>query len=67
MRAYVYGQARELDAGFEDYLEPAGTAVISIDMHRGHLDDSPDCPCPAPRARELVAPCLLYTSDAADE
>jgi nicotinamidase-related amidase len=25
-------------------------------MHRGHLDPSPDCPCPAPRARDVVAP-----------
>ncbi|HEY0200161.1 MAG TPA: isochorismatase family cysteine hydrolase [Burkholderiaceae bacterium] len=57
MKAYVYEQPRELsEAEFADYLNPATTAVISIDMHRGHLDDSPDCPCPAPRARELVAP-----------
>ena len=57
MRAFVYDQPRELDASaFADYLDPRTTAVISIDMHRGHLDDSPDCPCPAPRARELVAP-----------
>lgn len=57
MRAYVYDKPRELDAAqFADYLDPATTAVISIDMHRGHLDESPDCPCPAPRARELVAP-----------
>ena len=41
---------------FEDYLDPAKTAVVSIDMHRGHLDPSPDCPCPAPRARDIVAP-----------
>lgn len=25
-------------------------------MHRGHLEDSPDCPCPAPRGREIVQP-----------
>lgn len=50
------GKEAERGAGFEDYLDPRRTAVISIDMHRGHLDDSPDCPCPAPRARELVAP-----------
>ena len=56
MKAYVYEQPRELGEGFEDYLDAAATAVISIDMHRGHLDDGPDCPCPAPRARELVAP-----------
>src|SRR5882724_8069197 len=56
MRIFVYGEARDTDGDFEDYLNPAKTAVISIDMHRGHLDPSPDCPCPAPRAREIVAP-----------
>jgi hypothetical protein len=57
MKAWVYNEERELDtAQFADYLNPATTAVVSIDMHRGHLDDSPDCPCPAPRARDVVAP-----------
>lgn len=57
MRAFVYEKERELDPRqFVDYLDPGTTAVISIDMHRGHLDDSPECPCPAPRAREIVAP-----------
>ena len=57
MRAYVYNQPRELDPGqFADYLDLSRTAVVSIDMHRGHLDDSPACPCPAPRARDVVAP-----------
>lgn len=57
MRAYVYNQPRQLDASqFADYLDLSRTAVLSIDMHRGHLDDSPDCPCPAPRARDVVAP-----------
>lgn len=57
MRAFVYEKERELDPQqFADYLDPTTTAVISIDMHRGHLDDSPECPCPAPRARDIVAP-----------
>jgi len=56
MRIHVYGAARDVEAGFDDYLDPAKTAVVSIDMHRGHLDPSPDCPCPAPRARDIVAP-----------
>lgn len=56
MRIHVYGQPREITAGFDDYLDPSKTAVVSIDMHRGHLDASPDCPCPAPRARDAVAP-----------
>jgi nicotinamidase-related amidase len=56
MRIHVYGVPRDIDAGFDDHLDPVKTAVVSIDMHRGHLDPSPDCPCPAPRAREIVAP-----------
>ncbi len=57
MKTWVYEKSHELDeASFADYLDPASTAVISIDMHRGHLEDSPDCPCPAPRARDVVAP-----------
>ena len=56
MRVQVYGKALEVGAEFADHLDPAHSAVVSIDMHRGHLDDSADCPCPAPRARALVAP-----------
>jgi nicotinamidase-related amidase len=56
MRIFVYGKPQETGDLFEDYLDPARTAIVSIDMHRGHLDPSPQCPCPAPRAREIVAP-----------
>jgi biuret amidohydrolase len=56
MQAYVYGEKRQLPQGFEEFADRARTAVISIDMHQGHLADTPDCPCPAPRAREIVAP-----------
>ncbi len=56
MQAYVYGKKRQLPAGFEEFAERSHTAVISIDMHQGHLSDSPDCPCPAPRARDIAAP-----------
>jgi nicotinamidase-related amidase len=56
MYAYVYGQRRELPAGFDEFLDKSRSAIVSIDMHRGHLEDSPDCPCPAPRAREIVEP-----------
>ncbi|MGA8614396.1 MAG: isochorismatase family cysteine hydrolase [Xanthobacteraceae bacterium] len=56
MRIFVYGKPHDTGDLFEDYLDPARTAIVSIDMHRGHLDPSPQCPCPAPRAREIVAP-----------
>jgi nicotinamidase-related amidase len=56
MKAYVYGEKRDLPAGFEAFADRGHTAIVSIDMHEGHLADTPDCPCPAPRAREIVAP-----------
>ncbi len=56
MQSYVYGTKRELPMGFADFTDRSRSAVVSIDMHEGHLADSPDCPCPAPRAREIVGP-----------
>jgi nicotinamidase-related amidase len=54
MDAFVYGKRRPLPQGFDEFLSVADTAVVSIDLHQGHLADTPDCPCPAPRAREVV-------------
>ena len=56
MKAYVYGTKRDLADGFDDFVDLSRSAIISIDMHQGHLAETPDCPCPAPRAREIVAP-----------
>ena len=57
MQIHVYSKGQEVSPDlFSDYLDPRTTAVISIDMHRGHIEDSPQCPCPAPRARDAVAP-----------
>jgi nicotinamidase-related amidase len=64
VRIHVYNQVRDVGKEFADYLDPAATAVLSIDMHRGHLDPGPDCPCPAPRARELVAPIDAFHDQA---
>jgi nicotinamidase-related amidase len=54
MDAFVYGERRSLPAGLEEFTAVADTAIISIDLHQGHLADTPDCPCPAPRARQVV-------------
>ena len=52
MDGFVYGQRRPLPQGFDEFLAVADTAIVSIDLHQGHLADTPDCPCPAPvRAR----------------
>ncbi|MEO3862535.1 isochorismatase family cysteine hydrolase [Acrocarpospora sp. B8E8] len=54
---YVYEERRPLpdDGRYHDFVVPDRTAVVSIDMHQGHLSDSPLCPCPAPRGRDIVA------------
>ncbi|GAA2018566.1 hypothetical protein GCM10009756_03700 [Pseudokineococcus marinus] len=54
----VYDEARPLavDGAYADWLDPATTVVVSVDMHDGHLSEDPDCPCPAPRGREVVGP-----------
>lgn len=64
MKAYIYGTQRDLTPEFDEFLPPDASAVISIDMHRGHLEDSPDCPCPAPRVREIVAPVNRFHAEA---
>lgn len=60
MRAWIAGDLKTLDAAFAPYFDAETTAVISIDLHRGHLEDSPDCPCPAPRARDVVEPVNAF-------
>ena len=64
IQSYVYGEKRELPGGFGEFFDRVHTVVISIDMHEGHLADTPDCPCPAPRAREIVAPINAFNSAA---
>lgn len=54
MQASLYGKRIELPAEFSEFVSRAGTVAISIDLHQGHLSADPDCPCPAPRAREVV-------------
>jgi nicotinamidase-related amidase len=39
---------------FERWLDPDKTAVVSIDMHRGHIGPEPEVTCPAPRARAKI-------------
>lgn len=54
MRSYVDGTLRDLGDAFAPFFDPTASAIVSIDLHRGHLDDDPACPCPAPRARAVV-------------
>jgi nicotinamidase-related amidase len=56
LRAYHPSGRRAVNGEFEDYFDPQGAAVVSIDMHRSHLDDPVDCPCPGPRGRPAIQP-----------
>lgn len=53
VHAYLRGERRRVDENFDDYFNPSKTAVISIDMHRSHLDGL-DCPCPGLRGMEAI-------------
>lgn len=37
------------------WLDPDHTAIACIDMHRSHIHESDEMPCPAPRARDRIA------------
>jgi biuret amidohydrolase len=56
LSAYQGGHRRIVNEEFEDYFDPHRTAVLSIDMHRSHLADPKDCPCPGPRGRAAIDP-----------
>ena len=49
MKAYFDNVRKDVPENIHDiFLEKEGTAVITIDMHEGHLSTDPDCPCPSP-------------------
>ncbi|WP_375573145.1 isochorismatase family cysteine hydrolase [Ahrensia marina] len=65
LRAYVDGVARDIPADpFAGWVQRADTAVLSIDMHLGHLSEDPMCPCPSPRGREIIAPVNAFHREA---
>lgn len=51
--AFLRGERRPVTAALDDYFDPASTAIVSIDMHRSHLE-GPDCPCPGLRGQEAI-------------
>jgi nicotinamidase-related amidase len=63
VHAYLRGERRLLPDTVDDYFDPALTAIVSIDMHRSHLD-GPDCPCPGPRGRDAIEPTDRFHREA---
>lgn len=65
MKAYFGNELKSVpDTLQEIFLNKADTAVITIDMHDGHLSTDPDCPCPSPRGREIIEPLNAFMREA---
>ena len=65
MKAYFDGIEKEVSEELSRvFLDRNDTAVITIDMHDGHLSTDPECPCPSPRGREIIEPLNDFTSKA---
>ena len=65
MKALVYGEEKEIpQETFSEWVQKNDTAVISIDMHLGHLSEDPMCPCPAPRGRAIIEPVDAFHREA---
>ena len=64
MEAYFNGYKKKVPEELEEiFLNPKDTAVITVDMHDGHLSTDPDCPCPSPRGREIIEPMNNFTRE----
>jgi len=59
LEAYFFASARRCRAR-SLMVGAGGLAAVRFDMHRGHLDDSPECPCPAPRRAEIIEPINAF-------
>lgn len=64
MEAYFDSIKKPVPENLHDvFLKKEGTAVITIDMHEGHLSEDPNCPCPSPRGREIIAPLNHFMAE----
>ena len=64
MEAYFYGTKKHLAPEFDDYFDVTDTAVVELDMCRGHLDEGPDVTCPCPRGRDIIEPVNQFNETA---
>lgn len=64
MKAYFDNVAKEVPEELKEvFLRRSDTAIITIDMHDGHLSLDPECPCPSPRGREIVEPLNRFMEE----
>ena len=51
---------------YEVFATKKDTAIITVDMHEGHLSESPDCPCPSPRGKGIVGTLNSFMQECRD-
>ena len=65
MKAYFGKELKNVPDNLREvFLMRKDTAIITIDMHDGHLSTDPDCPCPSPRGREIIEPLNQFMEEA---
>jgi nicotinamidase-related amidase len=64
MEAYFCGIKKKLPKDFDDYFIVSDTAVVEVDMCRGHLDTDPEVTLPCPGGREIIIPVDKFNDKA---
>lgn len=65
MRAFFNGVVKEVPEYIaKEFIKKEETAVITVDMHEGHLSIDSNCPCPSPRGREIIDSIDTFTKSA---
>ena len=65
MKSWFDGEKRDVPHNIcPIFLDRQDTALITVDMHEGHLSGDPDCPCPSPRGREIITPLNQFMAQA---
>lgn len=54
VHCYVRRERVRVPGEFDDFFDPKRTAIVEIDMHRGHLDEGPECTMPIPGGRAKI-------------
>ena len=64
MEAFFNGLKKQVPEMMEQvFLNPVNTALITVDMHEGHLSLDPNCPCASPRGREIIEPINYFAAE----
>lgn len=69
MYCYLEDRDRKVlphNRAFEEWLAPDRTAIVCIDMHRGHIGPDDPLTCPAPRARAKIPAHNMFHALARD-